>query len=68
MDRASGRLPGGGLAASDAERDAVVERLTAAYSDGRLDAATFAAATEKAWAAVTDAELAGLIAGLEAAA
>ncbi|RBY95191.1 hypothetical protein DQ237_16060 [Blastococcus sp. TF02-8] len=50
--------------ASDAERDALVVRLQAAVGEGRLDLDEFAERAEAAYAAVTVADLAALVADL----
>ncbi|SEL16836.1 protein of unknown function [Blastococcus sp. DSM 46786] len=52
------------LRASDAEREAVVARLQAAVGEGRLDLDEFAQRAEKAYAAVSRAELDLLVADL----
>jgi hypothetical protein len=58
--------PAGGIRASDAERDATVERLSAAAGDGRLTLEEFSQRMEQATSAGTRAELARLVADLPA--
>jgi Domain of unknown function (DUF1707)/Cell wall-active antibiotics response 4TMS YvqF len=58
--------PAGGVRASDAERDASVERLSAAAGDGRLTLDEFSQRMEQATAARTRAELDRLVADLPA--
>ncbi|MGY1773187.1 DUF1707 SHOCT-like domain-containing protein [Blastococcus sp. SYSU D00813] len=53
-----------GVRASDAERQAVVDRLTAAGAEGRLDPDELRTRSEAAYAAVTVGELAALTADL----
>jgi len=60
--------PAGGIRASDAERDAAVERLSAATGDGRLTLEEFSQRMEQATSARTQAELGRLVADLPAAA
>ncbi|MGI5486927.1 DUF1707 SHOCT-like domain-containing protein [Microtetraspora malaysiensis] len=55
---------GGGMRASDAEREAVVERLREASVDGRLTLAELTERTEAAYLARTHAELAQITADL----
>lgn len=52
------------MRAADNDREAVVERLTRAQAEGRLDLAEFDHRTQLAWAAQTYAELAALVADL----
>ncbi len=56
--------PTAGIRASDAERDATVERLSAAAGDGRLTLEEFSQRMESATAARTRAELDRLVADL----
>jgi hypothetical protein len=58
--------PTGGIRASDAERDATVERLSAATGDGRLTLEEFSQRMDQATSARTQAELARLVADLPA--
>jgi len=58
--------PAAGIRASDAERDATVERLTAATGDGRLTLEEFSQRMERAIAARTQAELRRLVTDLPA--
>jgi hypothetical protein len=58
--------PAEGIRASDAERDATVERLSAATGDGRLTLEEFSQRMERATSARTRAELARLVADLPA--
>jgi DUF1707 SHOCT-like domain/Cell wall-active antibiotics response LiaF, C-terminal len=58
--------PAGGVRASDAERDATIERLSAATGDGRLTLEEFSQRMERATAARTRAELAALVTDLPA--
>jgi hypothetical protein len=58
--------PAGGIRASDAERDATVERLSAATGAGRLTLEEFSQRMEQATAAKTRAELDRLVADLPA--
>ena len=58
--------PAGGIRASDAERDATVERLSRAAGDGRLTLEEFSGRMEQATAAKTRAELDRLVADLPA--
>ena len=60
--------PAGGIRASDAERDATVERLSAATGDGRLTLEEFSQRMEQATSARTRAELGRLVADLPAGA
>lgn len=53
-------LPGGELRASDADRDAAVERLAAAAGDGRLSLEEYSGRTDRALAARTRGDLEGL--------
>jgi len=66
MGEAMDDQPGGGIRASDAERDATVERLSRAAGDGRLTLEEFSQRMEQATAATTRAELSRLIADLPA--
>jgi hypothetical protein len=66
-----GGTPGGeepppGVRASDAERDATIERLSAASGDGRLTLDEFSQRMDQASSAVTRAELDRLVADLPA--
>jgi len=63
-----GDEPASGIRASDAERDATVERLSAATGEGRLTLEEFSQRMERATAAKTRAELDRLVADLPAAA
>ena len=63
-DRPSGQAGESQLRASDADRQAVVERLREAHAEGRLDLAEFDERAGSAYAARTYAELAGLTADL----
>jgi Domain of unknown function (DUF1707)/Cell wall-active antibiotics response 4TMS YvqF len=56
----------GSIRASDAERDATVERLSTATGDGRLTLEEFSQRMERATSAQTRAELARLVADLPA--
>jgi hypothetical protein len=56
--------PGGDIRASDAERDAIVERLSVATGDGRLTLEEFSQRMERATSARTRAELTRLVADL----
>ena len=56
--------PAAGIRASDAERDAALERLSAAAGDGRLTLEEFSQRMERATTAKTRAELDGLVADL----
>ncbi len=58
--------PAGGIRASDAERDATVERLRAATGDGRLTLEEFSQRMERATGARTRGELDRLVADLPA--
>ena len=58
--------PAGGIRASDAERGATVERLSAATGDGRLTLEEFSQRMEQATSARTRAELDQLVADLPA--
>jgi Domain of unknown function (DUF1707) len=64
-DTTDGR-PAGGIRASDAERDATVERLSRAAGDGRLTLEEFSQRMEQATSAKTRAELDRLTADLPA--
>jgi hypothetical protein len=64
----SGSEPPGGIRASDAERDATVDRLSAATGDGRLTLAEFSQRMDQATTARTRAELDRLVADLPAGA
>ena len=55
---------GADLRVSDAERAEVADRLSKHYSDGRLDEATFGQRLDQAMRAVTQSDLAGLLADL----
>jgi Domain of unknown function (DUF1707) len=61
-----GREPAGDIRASDAERDAAVDRLSAATGDGRLTLAEFSQRMDRATTAKTRAELDRLVADLPA--
>ena len=63
---AGGEEPTAGIRVSDAERDAAVERLSAATGDGRLTLQEFSQRMELATAARTRADLDGLVADLPA--
>jgi len=56
--------PAGGIRASDAERDATLERLSAATGDGRLTLEEFSQRMDRATTAKTRAELDRLVADL----
>jgi hypothetical protein len=56
--------PGAGIRASDAERDATLERLSAATGDGRLTLEEFSQRMDRAATAKTRAELGRLVADL----
>ena len=58
--------PGAGIRASDAERDATVERLSAASGEGRLTLDEFSQRMDRATSARTRAELDALVADLPA--
>ena len=58
--------PTAGIRASDAERDATVERLSSATGDGRLTLEEFSQRMEQATVAKTRAELDRLVADLPA--
>lgn len=62
-----GEVDEGRLRASDGDREAVVERLSRAHAEGRLDLAEFDERTRCAYAARTYAELAALTIDLPAA-
>jgi hypothetical protein len=67
MDGTTGNgEPAEGIRASDAERDATLERLSAATGDGRLTLEEFSQRMERATSARTRAELARLVADLPA--
>jgi hypothetical protein len=66
MSETADGQPAGGIRASDAERDATVERLSRAAGDGRLTLEEFSQRMEQATAARTQAELARLVADLPA--
>lgn len=57
-------LRGADLRVSDAERAEVADLLSRHYSDGRLDEATFHERLDRAMGAVTQSDLAGLLADL----
>lgn len=61
-----GEEPAQGMRASDAERDATIERLSAAAGDGRLTLEEFSQRMDKASSARTRAELERLVADLPA--
>lgn len=61
-----GDEPAQGMRASDAERDAIIERLRAATGDGRLTLEEFSQRMEQASSARTRAELEPLVADLPA--
>ena len=63
---ARGEEPTAGIRVSDAERDAAVERLSAATGDGRLTLEEFSQRMERATAARTRADLDRLVADLPA--
>jgi hypothetical protein len=63
---ADGEEPAAGIRVSDAERDAAVERLSAATGDGRLTLEEFSQRMELATTARTRADLDGLVADLPA--
>jgi hypothetical protein len=63
---AGGEEPTAGIRVSDAERDAAVERLSAATGDGRLTLEEFSQRMELATAARTRSDLDGLVADLPA--
>jgi GntR family transcriptional regulator len=71
-DRAGASPPSGGmysgqhLRVSDAEREAVTDRLAEHFAAGRLDQAEFDDRVERAMSAKTRADLSGLFAGLPA--
>ncbi len=67
-DTTAGEEPAAGIRVSDAERDAAVERLSAATGDGRLTLEEFSQRMERATAARTRADLEPLTADLPAAA
>jgi hypothetical protein len=67
-EEAGGEEPAAGIRVSDAERDAAVERLSAATGDGRLTLEEFSQRMELATAARTRADLEPLTADLPAAA
>jgi hypothetical protein len=60
----SGERPAAGVRASDAEREAVVARLHGAVAEGRIDLEEFGERVQAAYAAITTADLAGLLADL----
>jgi Domain of unknown function (DUF1707)/Cell wall-active antibiotics response 4TMS YvqF len=64
MDGTTGDEPAAGVRASDAERDATVERLSAATGEGRLTLEEFSQRMERATTAKTRAELDQLVADL----
>ena len=66
MGEAMDDRPAGGIRASDAERDATVERLSRAAGDGRLTLEEFSQRMEQATAAKTRAELDRLVTDLPA--
>ena len=66
MGETTGDQPAGGIRASDAERDATVERLSRAAGDGRLTLEEFSQRMEQATGAKTRAELGRLVADLPA--
>jgi len=61
-----GGEPAGGIRASDAERDATLERLSAATGDGRLTLEEFSQRMDRATTAKTRAEIGRLVADLPA--
>jgi DUF1707 SHOCT-like domain len=63
-DSTAGSEPSGGIRASDAERDATVERLSTATGDGRLTLEEFSQRVDGASSARTRAELDRLVADL----
>ena len=63
---AGGEEPAAGIRVSDAERDAAVERLSAATGDGRLTLEEFSQRMELATTARTRADLDGLVGDLPA--
>lgn len=63
---AGGEEPAAGIRVSDSERDAAVERLSAATGDGRLTLEEFSQRMELATTARTRADLDGLVADLPA--
>lgn len=65
-EQPSGQVGESRLRASDADRQAVVERLRRAHDEGRLDLGEFDERTRSAYAARTYAELAALISDLPA--
>ena len=65
-EQPSGRVGESQLRASDADRQAVVERLRLAHDEGRLDLGEFDERTRSAYAARTYAELATLTSDLPA--
>ena len=65
-DTTAGEEPAAGIRVSDAERDATVERLSAATGDGRLTLEEFSQRMELATAAKTRADLEPLTADLPA--
>jgi hypothetical protein len=67
-DTTAGEEPAAGIRVSDAERDATVERLSAATGDGRLTLEEFSQRMELATTAKTRADLEPLTADLPAAA
>ena len=66
MSETTDGQPAGGIRASDAERDATVERLSRAAGDGRLTLEEFSRRMEQATAAKTRAELDRLVTDLPA--
>lgn len=66
MDGTTGDEPSAGVRASDAERDATVERLSAAAGEGRLTLEEFSQRMERATTAKTRPELGRLVADLPA--
>ena len=66
MSETTDGQPAGGIRASDAERDATVERLSRAAGDGRLTLEEFSQRMEQATAAKTRAELGRLVTDLPA--
>ena len=65
-DGTAGSEPPGGIRASDAERDAALERLSGAAGDGRLTLEEFSQRMDRATTARTRAELDRLVADLPA--
>jgi hypothetical protein len=63
-DSTEGSEPPGDIRASDAERDATVERLSVATGDGRLTLAEFSQRMDRATTAQTRGELDRLLADL----